>query len=249
MSDQNDFDNHLAAVQAIPSEALKTCPMPIGIYAQEAENLFHWATHDSETLIGSGLNRSDIDALAVRVGVLREAEARWQTEYRSQKDAEVMWANESPKAFDLRDDLLRSFRYAFRKDDNLLKRVSKIEEGKSNADMVQDLSTLAVLGRENTTLLDVIQFDRSKLDAAANTADTIAQLLAKVNGDRLSGNDGRGLRDKAYVYLKETVDEVRACGKYVFHDNDVRLSGYSSAYIHRKNRTSSKKNKAVEAES
>ena len=245
MSDQRDFQDRLSALQAFFTEASNNCPMPIGIYAQEAENLFHWAMQDSETLAGAGLGAAELNELSVRVGVLREAEGRWQAEYRAQKDAEVEWATEGPKAFDLRDELLRSFRYAFRKHDNLLKRVSKIDEGDSSADMIQDLSTLAVLGRENTTLLETINFDLSKLDAAANSADTIAQLLARVNGDRLSGNDGRSLRDKAYTYLKEIVDEVRACGKYVFHDNDARFSGYSSAYFRRKKRSLSESKTAA----
>lgn len=31
------------------------------------------------------------------------------------------------------------------------------------------------------------------------------------------------IRDKAYTFLKEAYDEVRACGKYVFADDPDRL--------------------------
>ncbi|TVZ37840.1 hypothetical protein P886_2186 [Alteromonadaceae bacterium 2753L.S.0a.02] len=47
-------------------------------------------------------------------------------------------------------------------------------------------------------------------------ANAMSVLLALANGDTLEGNDGRKLRDQAVTYLKQIVDELRACGKYVF---------------------------------
>ncbi|TVZ41980.1 hypothetical protein P886_1331 [Alteromonadaceae bacterium 2753L.S.0a.02] len=95
-----------------------------------------------------------------------------------------------------------------------------------------------------TLLLDAIHFDTSLLQEANSVADTISALLALANGDRLAGNDGRYLRDQAFTHLKEIVDGVRACGKYVFFSNEIRLRGYSSAYL----RNQKKRSRSVAVE-
>jgi len=65
----------------------------------------------------------------------------------------------------------------------------------------------------------------------------MASLLTQVNCDRLSCNDARVLRDQTYTYLKEAVDEIRDCGKYVFHDNKNRIKGYTSAHYRKANQS------------
>lgn len=240
MSDQSDFETLLPTLQAIAASDIKTCPMPIGLYAQEAENLFHWANQDRELLLGAGLDGNLLDELPMRVGALREAEARWQLEFRTRKEASERWARESPEAYQLRDNLLRSFRYAFRKHEDLLQKVALVAEGEGHADMIQDLSTLVVLGRAQSELLAGIHFDVALLDTAAQTVDELATLLAAANGEKLGDNDGRALRDQAYTFLHEAVEEIRACGKYVFFDNDARSRGYTSAVYRYRNRAGSK---------
>jgi hypothetical protein len=146
-------------------------------------------------------------------------------------------AKQSPEAYAFRNDLLASFRFAFRKDDALLSRVSAIAEGSGHADLIQDLNDLAVLGRENPDPLTAIGFDLTQLDLAATRADELANLLAEANGDKADPNYSKTIRDKAYTHLKELVDEIREAGKYVFRNDKNRLKGYSSSYWKKQNRT------------
>lgn len=46
----------------------------------------------------------------------------------------------------------------------------------------------------------------------------------------------RVMRDKAYTYLKNSIDKVRVCRKYVCGSNPERLKGYFSEFIRSKNR-------------
>lgn len=39
------------------------------------------------------------------------------------------------------------------------------------------------------------------------------------------------MRNRAYIYLKQAVDEIRDCGKYTFACNPERLKGYRSEYL------------------
>ena len=76
-----------------------------------------------------------------------------------------------------------------------------------------------------------------QLQQAATTANAMAELLAQVNGERAGGNSARVIRDQAYMHLKEAVDEIRACGQFVFWDNESRQEGYHSRYRRSQRRT------------
>uniref|UniRef100_UPI0032178E63 hypothetical protein n=1 Tax=uncultured Draconibacterium sp. TaxID=1573823 RepID=UPI0032178E63 len=236
MANTDDYNAKLAEIQAIPNEEVKDPGMPVDIALQEAENLHHWSLDDTEALAVVGITENMIEDLPVRAGACREAQSIWNKDYRSQQEAQKQWAEQAPLAYDFRDDLLASMRFAYRKNDALLSRVRAITEGSGNADMIQDLNDIAVLGRENPDALTGISFDLSQLDLAATRADELADLLAEANGDKADSNESKIIRDKAYLYMKELVDEIREAGKYVFRKDPSRLKGYSSEYWRKQNR-------------
>lgn len=236
---KEELDQKTEALLAIPREEIATPYMPVDIFIKESEFQAQVAKEDREKLLAVGMDARYLDEIDVRVGALREAQSRWNKEYTEQEEAQKLWNEKSEDAYDLRDELLRDMRYAYRKDEALLDQVSNITEGYGHADMIQDLNDLAVLGKANTGPLQAINLDMSKLDSASAMANEMGELLGKANGGQLSDNEAKLLRDRAYTHLKEAIDEIRATGKYVFADNDRRLKGYSSDYLRRKNRQSS----------
>ncbi len=242
MSNASDFTAKQAEIEAIPDEDIKLPNMPISTFLQEAENLRHWSQADKDALTGAGLDWKLVQDISVRAGALRQAESIWFKERYDREEAGREWEEKAPEIYDLRDRLLHALRYAFRDNNELLKRVSEIDEGYGHADMIQDLNDIAILGRENSDLLNGIKFDMSLLEQAATAADEMAQLLAIVTGDRQDRNSTKITRDKAYTYLKEAVDAVRECGQYVFWRNQQRLKGYTSKYHRQKNTKPDNKN-------
>ncbi|WP_319482928.1 hypothetical protein [uncultured Draconibacterium sp.] len=237
MANTDDYNAKLAEIEAIPNEEVKDPNMPVDIALQEAENLYHWSSDDVEALKVVGTTKAMLNDLPVRAGACREAQSIWNKDFRSQQEAQEEWAEKSPLAYEFKTDLLASMRFAYRKNDALLSRVSAITDGSGHADMIQDLNDIAVLGRENPDPLTAISFDLEQLDEAATLADTLADLLAEANGDKADPNESKIIRDKAYLHMKELVDEIREAGKYVFRKDPNRLKGYSSDYwrkIHRK---------------
>jgi hypothetical protein len=202
---------------------------------QESEDLYHWSKEDEEKLLSAGLAKKAINELPILAGACRESQSLWMKDKQTRKEAEEKWNEESPKAFYFRDQLIHAFRYAFRNNPDLLNRVDEIAEGNGNADMVQDFNDLAILGKANIKLLEAIHFDTALLDEVANKSDEMADLLGRTNGDRLSENESKIMRDRMYTLLKQTVDQIRDCGKYVFWRDENRLRGYSSAYYRRLN--------------
>ncbi|MFC2137412.1 hypothetical protein ACFLTE_04490 [Bacteroidota bacterium] len=229
MNTQNYLDK-VESIKAIQKEEIKYPHIPMDAFLQETEDLFQWCKDDKEKLIGAGLSWAFIKELPIRAGACREAQSLWMKEYRSRQEAEKEWKEQSPEAYDLRDQLAHSLRYAFRKDQLLRNKVSIIRDGTGHADMIQDLNDLAVLGKSNIALLQAINFDITLLEKAAELADKMAVLLAEANGDKSVENSTKTIRDKAYTYLKEAVDEVRECGKYLFWRNPDRYKGYISQY-------------------
>lgn len=233
MSKEN-YDTKLAVLEALPQEAVKSPTIPVDIFMQEAENLFVWAEEDKETLVAKGLDWQMYgEDLPTRTGACRYAQALWMKERYSQEEAAKAWREESPKAYEFRNDLLADLRFAFRKRPDLIARVRAIADGEGDADMIQDLMDISVLGKANAKELEKAKYDLSNFDIAAQKSDSLAELLAKANGATLDNSKAKEIRDRAYTHLKEAIDDLRDTGKYAFRKDPERYKGYISRYKRR----------------
>ena len=229
-----------ADVAAVPDEKTVELNMPSNVYASESETFESWANQDSDKLAIGGISVERIAQIGIRAFVFREYQAAWIIVRRTGKDAEKEWKAFATGAYDLCDEMKHAFKYAFRNEPELLGRVNEIAQGTGDSDMIQDLKTYSLLGLKYKELLTPIGFDIAKLDTASSMSDEGANLLAEANGSKLKGNEKKVDRDKAYTYLKEVVDEVRACGKYIFWKDKKRLVGYQSDYWKNKNSSTKK---------
>jgi hypothetical protein len=231
---KEQFDLKQVAIEALTDKETGVPTMPVAIALQEAEDLYQWCLNDKEMLAKAGLDLALIDDLPNRIGACRYMQSMWQKDFKSVEDSQREWLAKSPAAYELRDDILHHFFHAYRKNPDLLSKVQKISEGNSHADMIQDLSDMAVLGTSNPEPLKGISFDMNMLTTAAATSTAMANLLAQSNGARMSDNKLKTLRDKAYTYMKQAVDEIRHNGQYIFWHNEERKKGYVSRYMQSK---------------
>ena len=197
MSSTSDYNELLPEIQAIPTAEILNPNMPINVFVQEAEDLYHWSLVDQATLINGGLSPNMIPELPARAGACREAQSLWNKERNTRMAAEQAWKDLAPEAFGQRDHLLHAFRYAFRKDPVLLGRVDEIAQGDTNADKVQDRNDRSVLGKANLNLVTAVGITPETLDNAANLADTMGDLLGATNGERDTNSETMIIRDKA----------------------------------------------------
>ncbi|RUT72853.1 hypothetical protein [Ancylomarina longa] len=232
---EEEILNCKAKVEAMLADLAVESNQPISIFTEEAETLESWAMDDKEKLAIGGISEDRIKQIGIRAEVLRFYQASWIKIRRTGKESEIAWKEMAEKAADLCQEMKHAFRYAFRNDAALLGRVSEIAQGYGDADMIQDLKTYSELGLDHQELLAAIGFDVAKLAEAGRLSTEGANLLAEANGSKLKGNESKVIRDKAYTYLKEVVDEVRACGKYLFWKDPIRIKGYQSDYWKSKN--------------
>lgn len=227
---QAQYNGLLSTIQAIPDAETLSPNMPVATFLQEAADLAVWNTPDQSALVAVGVPQATFDGFQDRIGALRYAESQWSKERNSQEEARQQWNTELPEALTLKNQLEHGFRFAFRSRQDLLTKVRQIEAGSGSADFVQDLSDLSVLGKANVPLLEAISLDPILLDTAEAKATEMSNLLAAMNGERAEGNVTIVIRNKAYTYLKQADDEIRAAGKYVFWKNEQRRKGYLKKY-------------------
>lgn len=230
---KSDYQAKIKEITSIHDDEVKHPNMPVGEAVQEAENLVAWCEDDKAALTEAGLDWRLVEDLPARAGACRYAQSMWARESQSKEEAQKEWKSRAPEAFDLRDELLHHFTFAFRKQPDLLTKVQTIRAGNSSADMLQDLSDLQVLGKEQTQLLKAIGMDTTLLTKAGETADTLATLLATANGEAGDDAGAKEVRDKAYTYMKRAVDVIREVGQYVFYRDEERRKGYASQYLKR----------------
>ena len=234
MSNVEEYNMKLEVITAIPDDQIKTPnQIPVEIYIQEAESLFSWCQEDKDELTVSGLDWTLVEDLPTRCGALREAESKWGKERFTREEAEKLWLREAPKGYDLRNVIAHHFYYAFQHDQSLIDKVNYFLEGSTHAGMIQCLNDFSVLGRDNQELLTNIGFDLTLLDLAAQKADELAPIYGAATRDREDYHAVKKIRDQAFTHVKEVVDLIRKCGKFVFWRNPVRLKGYRSNYLRR----------------
>jgi len=230
MNYQTDFETWNEKIEVLPLSDVKLPNQPIDEITASAETLAKEASKDKEVLVNAGLDSTLLDELTPLAGALRYCQAQWMSEYRARQEAQKEWLEQSPVAYKLRDEMLHHFSFAYRNEADVKSKVSRIKEGSSHADMIQDLIELAVLGEKNPEPLAKINFDVATLQTARATSHSMAELLASSNGSKDESSSNKILRDKAYTLLADRLSTVREYGKYVFWKNDDRKEKYMSNY-------------------
>ena len=122
----------------------------------------------------------------------------------------------------------------FRDNSSLIGWVKEIAESITHDGMIDGLCDLNELGLENRELLRKIGFDLKLLDMAVKKSRELARNKKAASFYSEDYLEVKKIRDQAYTHLKEAVDLIYDCGKYVFCENSARLKGYSSNHLRMK---------------
>ena len=226
MSYQEDFEQWKAQIEAVPLNEVKPPNEPIDDMVARIETLAVNANEDRSKLAGAGLDVTIIDDLTPLSSALRYCQALWMSVYKAREDAQNQWIEQSPQAYALHQQLLHDFSFAYRNRDDIKKKVMRIREGSSQADMVQDLVELGVLGENNPEPLQTINFDLNLLSQAQTISKTLSEVLAAANGAADNNSESKLLRDKAFTLLAERDSTIREYGRYVFWKDEDKRDRY-----------------------
>jgi len=236
-----------ATIVSIADERIKApTGIPVRNYLQEAENIYNWCQADREKLVANGIDWQMVEDMPARIDALREAQAIWTTSDSGEVGIEKEWHTQLPAAYDLRKELARSLKFAFRDNRTARAAITRLASGQSQASLIQSLRDLAIFGMEHAGYLESKKFNMQKLTAGAEMSRKMGSLLAAVKTGRSFSSESLRLRNQAYTHLKEAVDELKAHAVYLFAGNKNRMRGYTSEY--RKKKYNSIKNREKAAE-
>lgn len=241
MTRKNSYETCIAAIEKIVITKDSHPRIPAHAYLQEACNLYVWCQDDIRELESVGLSRNVIDELPVKIEAAQEAHTIWNEGKDSRGPARVHFEEKLAAARKLKTQLTQAFHFAFRKDRALNASVSKMAKTASYPALIQSLNNLAVLGRDNLSLLQQINFDASLLDDAAALSTTLSRALSAQKVEKEAVTELKQIRDKAFVYLKMSVDQIRVAGVYAFSSNKERRQGYVSDYWKKRNKIMKKR--------
>lgn len=222
----DDFEAWKQQIEALPLIEVKQPNKPVDEFTANVETLAKEALKDKEKLAQAGLDVTMIDELTPLAGALRHCQAQWMSDYLARQKAQKEWLEQSPKAYELRNELLHHFSFAYRKNPDISKKVMRIREGGGHADMIQDLLELAVLGEKYPEPLAAVGFDTTTLQTARTTSHAMAELLAASNGSKDENSKTKEKRDKAYTLLSNKASTIREYGRYIFWKDTDRRDKY-----------------------
>jgi hypothetical protein len=229
MSQRQDYEAKLAEAEALKKEDVKSPYMKVEDFIEDSKTLSNNAFKHKEKLLTAGITEELLQELKILTSATLEAESNWSQVRETQKEAQIQWNEKKPEAVKLKRYLLKAGRYALRKDKAKQNTVDLIAAGDSNADLIQDLNDLAVLGRQNTEAFNKIGVSPDNFEKAAALAAEMLELRARANGEN-EICDERIIRDRFYTLLKEVADEVRDCARFVFYDDEGILGTFQPLY-------------------
>lgn len=230
MSDLTAYETALAQANDLKESELRALNIPMDFFIHESLRLYEWAGEDRAALEASGLDWKIVENLTLFAAALRHAQGLWTSERFQSEEAQRTWSARSPEAYELKSTLMHVFRFAFRKRPDLLRVVDMIAAGSGHVDMLQDLKDLSVAGRRNLSLLSAVGFDPTLLNRCETLAGELGMVYAEARNERVSYRQAKRVRDAMATLLKQTVDEVREYGQFVFWRDEQRRKGYTSEY-------------------
>ncbi|WP_437909172.1 hypothetical protein WME95_15690 [Sorangium sp. So ce327] len=195
---------------------------PVSTTLQEARELeVALSKLGKEIYKKSRLSKEVGTSISARRDLLAAAESAWtevrtlplSSELRAQrKDAEA-----------LKRDAIAALRYFLAADEEVERRVDGILLGTGVADLVSDLSQLAELLEQHRDALARADLPKRAPERARELAAALGSGTAERAVDP-GGDAAMALRNRAFWWLREAMDEIRAAGRYVYRDERKLLA-------------------------
>lgn len=216
--------------RALPAREVLEPSVPVEEYSMMGTNLAHRAGKDETDLVGAGLDVGRIRFLRDAAYALRHAQGQWDSVRYNGSDAAQQLSRMLPKGRDMVARLLHVLTYALQGEPRALRNVRRLREGGSKADLVQDLVSLVNLCRRYEALVTAAGFNMNEVDEAIKLSAELSRVNAEANDQASVSNHYKAMRDRAYTVLKKAMDEVRACGQFVYWRDPARLKPYTDSY-------------------
>ncbi len=230
MNAQEAYEAHLPTIMAIADEEIVAPSLPTEEALAEAERLALIAQRDREALIQAGIEAELIDSLSHRIGAFAFAASNHLLSKEGKSELQQQWSELEPKGFELRRELIHHYRFAYRKESEISKKLACITSGRGRKDMIYDLLSLYQLGTEHPEPLTKINFDMALLEEAKGQFDNLSNIFAASQITPESIDEVRVIKNKSHTWLYQATSEIKEHGKFIFWKDEDKLRDYISEY-------------------
>jgi hypothetical protein len=201
--------------------------MAVAALIQRASDVTVACCRDKKELCRAGLDWKDVTLLRGLLVKCADKEAEYQ--YKKEHDREVTakMRERMAQCEKLRDQTARSVRRAFLSID-IAPEMPVFLRKRGGAEIVQDLSDIAVFCRMNAANLKRARFDFKLADEAAQTSKNLALELAEARYDKTTPSELVEKRNRICRELYNLAVEVCDKGRKVFKDEPLRKNAYRS---------------------
>jgi hypothetical protein len=168
-----------------------------------------------------------LDSFEHRIAVLDEAQDEWNALRARGVPAELRTARKTATA--MRSEAVSSLRH-YREDDSALQiQLDEIMEGDGDPDLIADMKSLAPLVDEHWSTIEArAQLPKEK--GAAFLAQAEALEAARLGSESTpEAREALERRDKAFFFLSDAEQELRACGRHAFRDKPAVAELFADA--------------------
>lgn len=234
-----------AELLALPDSYAAPTDVPVADIAYEGRELQGLMTRLGKQLLErSRLEASLLDQLPQRIAALDAAEGAWAEIRAMQLPSAKKKLRTSAEA--LRGRVIEDLRHFVPADTELQVRLNKVVEGRGIADLIDDLKKLAPLfaaNRAKLTRSTLPSNTDEELRAQATALEEATREQAVEAVETREAGAAQELRNRAYWYLREAIDEIRVCGVHACRDNPRLVKLFKSSYARRTERASKGKKK------
>jgi len=219
---------------ALPAADVGAPDIPIAISLQENANL-STLTKDPAVrtrLVNVGLVVGLLDSLDDDIDATRAAQSDWVVLRDKSKSAGQRALED--EGYAQRKSIVSACRWNLRADRVALGVLSAIVEGEGVPDMIQDLSDLATLMESRLSAFASDQtFDAQAAIQKARTL--VGDLEGGVGLEKFTKEqaEAKDLRDRAFTYLSNRVNQIREAGRYAYVDDEAMTKKFGSEYRRR----------------
>jgi hypothetical protein len=221
-------------VAKIPAQDSIEPDIPIGIFLQEAYNLYRFCRNDRELLIQKGLDWAIVEELPMRVEFLREVEVGWWMARYSVTPVRTEFERWLAISHNVKKELLHDMEYAFADNHNLMQLLARIKKSGGHDTLDQDLSTLLLMAEQNAVRLQEKGSDPKLVKDLEECGRNFSPLLIKFKVEEIEINAQQTARNRAYLFCAVAVEAIRECARHVFWNDKRHLRGYLSEYFRRR---------------
>ncbi len=223
--------------EALPEKTVLTPNLPIGVFLQEAYNIYRFMQDDRERFTAGNFDWNIVEELLKLIGFLRDAEAAlWTMKYGA--PIEKQYRDQHEAAVNAYDRLLKDLTFACRKDSDVMRHIKRniIIKDNDPASFHQGLANLARFAEGYSESLRRVGSDLRLINDVNRYSGSLPKLFVRFNYRNVAIEEQLNLRNRVYTLLKNTIGEIRDVARYVLADDPRRLRGYASEYFRKSSR-------------